>query len=1375
MRRPSSPTRRPRPSAWSAWFLAPLVLATLHPPTTAADEPGFPEAYAIKGARLFVAPGQTIDDGVLVIRGGLIEAVGAAADVSVPFDAETIDGEGLIVYPGFIDLFSSAGQKPGVERSTTGRGRPVDLSETTLAATPEDNRKGLTPEFLAADALDLDDALAEPRRKLGFTDLLTAPAGAIATGRSALVSLTGLPRRDALLRSPVALHVHVAPPQEPSAGPGQPAAGRGRGSGGPSENPFPRVLMGAVSHLRQAMSDAEHHQRLLTYAKGHGGATVPDDPALDVLAQARAKALPVWWRAETRDEIHRALDLANEFGTTAVIVGGREASKVVDRLKAENVPVVLTLDFPDEPKTPTEEEFRKRPENERDDPLRALVERHERWRARVGAAALLAREGVPFALGTEGVDKLENVPARLRALIAQGLTVEQAVEALTLSAAKLAGVGDRLGTLEPGKLAHVVIFSAPFQDQKAKLRYAFIDGRKFEAKPDEKKAEEKKPDEKKKNGPKPEEKKPEESPVPFVDVAVELDADRKPALHTGGNVLIKDAVILTGTNGTIPRGSILIEKGRIKAIGPDVTAPEGVAVIDAAGLVAVPGAVDAHSHIAIDGSVNEYSLSVVPDVRIKDVITGDDVSIYRAVAGGTTTARIFHGSANVIGGQDAVIKLKYGLPGRDLIVGDGPQGVKFALGENVTRSTGRFPNTRMGVESVIAGAFEEALAYKKAWKTHHDERAARGDAAGPPPRRDFRLEALERMLDGSIKINSHCYRADEILMLLRTAERYGVKIQSLQHVLEGYKVAPEIAAHGAHASTFSDWWAYKIEAYDAIPFNAMLMTRAGVSVAINSDSEELIRHLFHEASKMVRYGGASDEQALAFVTINPARELGREDRIGSLEVGKDGDVALFNGHPLDAFSRCETTLIEGEVYFQRKPTVRPGDHAKAPRSPAAAEAAPLKFTTQPKREFALLGATIHPVSGPAIENGVLAVRDGVITTVGPEGTPVPPEAQTLEVKGLDVWPGLIDAGTTVGLAEIGSLRETLDFADAADYQPELRASTALRADSEHVRVTRANGVLAGLVEPSGGVVSGQAVLADFNGWTPREMTLLAPAALSVNVPRFVRRRLDAPPRRGDDDPNARRKRRLEELKERFLKARRYDEVVAEAKAKGLPAPKVDVRLAALAPFAKGEKLVILHADERTEILDALALVKDLKLKAAISGAEDAWKVASQIKEAGVPVLVAGTMKLPAREFDPYDAAYANPAKLHEAGVTFAIRSAPGASSPRNSRLLPFEAAAAVAFGLPEEEALRAVTITPARILGVADRLGTLEVGKRANLVVTAGHVLQPTTPVLMLFIDGQPVPPTSRHTEFYEKYGRRLEDAKAGRIPLGLDRPPAAP
>src|SRR5262249_14256566 len=293
------------------------------------------------------------------------------------------------------------------------------------------------------------------------------------------------------------------------------------------------------------------------------------------------------------------------------------------------------------------------------------------------------------------------------------------------------------------------------------------------------------------------------------------------------------------------------------------------------------------------------------------------VQIYRALAGGVTTSRLLHGSANVIGGQDAVIKLKYGDPSSKLLLADAPRGVKFALGENVKRTDGRFPNTRLGVEAVVGRAFTEAQEYRKTWEDYEKAQKSGGPSTVAEPRRDLRLEALADILKGDLKVHCHCYRSDEILMLLRVADRFGFKVQSLQHVLEGYKIAPEIAKHGATCSPFSDWWAYKLEAYDAIPFNAALLTEAGVTVCLKSDSNELMRHLYQEAAKCVKYGGMTELEALKTITINGARQLGLDKRIGSLEVGKDADLVVFNGHPLNSFSRPEWTLIEGEIFFQR--------------------------------------------------------------------------------------------------------------------------------------------------------------------------------------------------------------------------------------------------------------------------------------------------------------------------------------------------------------------------------------------------------------------------------------------------------------------------
>ncbi|HEX8200598.1 MAG TPA: amidohydrolase family protein, partial [Isosphaeraceae bacterium] len=1404
---------------------AAATLGSVWPLASADLRPDYrPAAYAIRGATIVPGAGEPVVGGTVVVRDGVIEAVGPDDRVPAPFDAEVIDGRGLHVYPGFLDLYTTLGVPAGTARSRTGPGRSIPYADFALARTPEDNRNGLTPEFAVAEVLDLPANVAEERRKLGFTDLLAAPGGAIATGQSALVSTGGLPRREAVVRTPVALHVTLRPPFDPPPPPDPnepPAVARRRSATRPLN--YPMSLMGVVAHLRQAMLDAEHHRALRAYYEEKGGSHPSYDPALEALATARTGAIPVWWEANSRDEILRALDLAEEFRTAAVIVGGREAAKVADRLKARGVPVVLRLDFAEMPKVPPEAEYHRRPGEERAEPLRVLAERAARWHERVQTARDLARAGVPFALASDGLAKPETFHAQVRKAIAAGLPPEAAVAALTRDAAAIAGLGKRLGTIEPGKLGHLVALSAPYGDESAQVRYVLADGLKFEPE---------KPAATKKSGgepkakddtppnpappasapappqpqPQPEPTKPAEPPAaepaktqtappaaapppqeedqppkgPLVDLATEFDEDRKPTLHTGGDVLIKDATILTGTGATIPQGSILVRGGKIAAVGPDLGAPEGVIVLDAAGLVAMPGIIDTHSHMAIAGGVNEMSLSIVPEVRVRDVVSGVDPTIYRALAGGTTTARLLHGSANVIGGQDVVIKLRHGQAGRDLIVREGRthQGVKFALGENVTRRIGRFPNTRMGVEATIERALEEGRAYRDARVAF--QRAGEKGRADPPPRQDLRLEALAGIVDGAIKIHSHCYRSDEILMLLRLAERQGLHVQSLQHVLEGYKVAPEIAAHGASTSTFSDWWAYKVEAFDAIPQNAALLTAAGANVCIKSDDEELVRHLNLEAAKMVKYGHVTEAQALAMITLNPARELGLEGRIGSIEVGKDADIALFNAHPFDTFARCELALIDGEVWFQRtrgpwRPAPRPGDHRAMPAPAPEPRDRAVEIAAEAGGVYAIVGATVHPVSAPDIADGTIVIRGGQIVALGGPETSVPPDARTVDARGLDAWPGLVDAGTLLGLFEVGSLQETQDFADSAASQPELRTSTALHADSEVIPVTRSNGVLSAYVQPTGGTIAGQGCVISLHGWIAPEMVLADPVALNVNIPAAPRTDPDAPGRGPTEagDAARRRRERLEAIREEFRRAVAYDRVATEARARHAPGPPPDPRMAALAPYAKGEKPVIFRADRRAEILDALKLAEELKLRAILTGGAEAWKVAAELKAAGVPVLIGGTLRLPLEPTDPYDAPYANPARLHEAGVRFAIRSGgEGPNQATSGRNLPYEAAFAVAFGLPEPEALKAITLWPAEILGVADRIGSLEVGKRADIVLTAGPILQVTSEVKALFVGGTPATPENRQTRLFAKYRRRLDQVRAGLAPLGLVRAP---
>ncbi len=390
-------------------------------------------------------------------------------------------------------------------------------------------------------------------------------------------------------------------------------------------------------------------------------------------------------------------------------------------------------------------------------------------------------------------------------------------------------------------------------------------------------------------------------------------------------ILIQNATIMTASRGTIRNGSILIRDGKIAEVGPGVRARDTNArVIDATGKFVTPGIIDCHSHTASEGNINEGTLSVTSMVRIADIVNPYDPDIYRQLAGGLTIVNVLHGSANSIGGQNAVLKLKLGKPVGEWFVAGAPPGIKFALGENPKRSNRqgvpstipqRYPATRMGVEETIRDAFVRAKEYMREWQEYE---AKKNDKNAIAPRRDLELDALVEILQGKRLVHAHCYRADEIAMLISLADEMGFKIKTLQHVLEGYKVANEIAAHKAGGSTFADFWSYKMEAYDAIPYNAALMASRGVNVSLNSDSDERARRLYLEAAKAIKYGGMSEEEALRTVTLNPAMQLGIDKRTGSIDPGKDADLVIFSQHPFSVYTVPEMTIIDGEVYFDRQ-------------------------------------------------------------------------------------------------------------------------------------------------------------------------------------------------------------------------------------------------------------------------------------------------------------------------------------------------------------------------------------------------------------------------------------------------------------------------
>ena len=381
------------------------------------------------------------------------------------------------------------------------------------------------------------------------------------------------------------------------------------------------------------------------------------------------------------------------------------------------------------------------------------------------------------------------------------------------------------------------------------------------------------------------------------------------------DVLIRNATVMTAIKGTLKDTDILIRNGKIVRIGRNLKAGNAK-VIDATGKYVTPGIIDAHSHAMLD-AINESTYAVTSMARIRDVLNPESVVVYRALAGGVTAANLMHGSANPIGGQNTVVKFKYGRPMKDFPIPDAPPGIKFAMGENVKRSRTRpgvprrYPATRMGTLEVMRDAFVRARDYKQKWTDY------RAGKIKTPPKKSEELEPIVEIIEGKRLVHAHGYRSDEHLNLMRLADEFGFRIGTLQHGLEAYKIAKEVAKHGAGVSIFADFWGYKMEAYDSIPYNAYILWKNGVVVSINSDSGEIIRRLNLDAAKMMKYGGVPEEEALKMITLNPAKQLGIAKRTGSIEVGKDGDIVIWSKHPFSVYTKAEVTMIEGEVFFDR--------------------------------------------------------------------------------------------------------------------------------------------------------------------------------------------------------------------------------------------------------------------------------------------------------------------------------------------------------------------------------------------------------------------------------------------------------------------------
>ena len=898
----------------------------------AGPPPEPPPFYAIENARVEVGDGTVIERATVVIENGTITAV--AEDAAVPAHAWVVDGEGLTVFPGLIDALGTlpAPRRPGgAGAGGPGQGGPRRRPDPDqqLPRGPED-RPQTTPWKRAADDLALDAEAVETWRKAGFTSVAARAGQGLFPGRLSLVRF-GEPGADPE-------HQVVAPELAQMA-----SFDTGGGFGS-----YPGALMGKIAYVRQVLLDAGHYAAAVAaFEADPGGWRRPDyDRTLAPLAATVAGNERILLPGSSAAEMGRALRLREEFGLNSIVYGGQEAYRLAGELAIAGVPVLVDVDWPE----PLPERDR---DPDADRPLREIL--HERLAP--SAPVELAEAGAQFAFSSGGANNPDEFLAGVRRAVEGGLEPARALTALTRDAAVVYGLEDRLGTVAEGMAADLVLADGYPWQESTRVEAVFVDGRRYavddggsEGEAELEAEGEAEAEAESEAEPEPAGRpahpvahpvseaepargraRPVTAPAPmrlaevaerYEEVAGESGVPMTGPYREDDVLAIVGGTVLTMAGETIENGTVVVRDGRIAAVGRRVRPPRDAHVIEAGGRYVTPGIIDAHSHIATAGGVNEGSLAVTAMVRIEDVVDPTDMGIYRALAGGVTTINVLHGSANPIGGQNQVLKLRWGQDADGLRFEGAPPGIKFALGENPKRSRSfgpgprRYPATRMGVLDVIRQAFTDAAEYRTATERHREAEAA-GERSRPPAR-DLKLEALVEILEGDRLVHAHSYRADEILQLLRLAEELGFRIATLQHVLEGYRVADEIAAHGAGASTFSDWWAYKVEAFEAIPHNAALMTDRGVLVSINSDDAEEMRHLNHEAAKAVKWGGLSDEQALALVTINPAKQLQIDDRVGSIEVGKDADLVVYDGHPLSSYAVVQTTLVDGKIYFDRE-------------------------------------------------------------------------------------------------------------------------------------------------------------------------------------------------------------------------------------------------------------------------------------------------------------------------------------------------------------------------------------------------------------------------------------------------------------------------
>lgn len=919
--------------------------------------------YAFTNATIIKDEATTLKNATLIIKDGKIISVGT--NLKVPADAVEVDCNGKFIYPSFIDIYADYGttipQRPGVGSGFT-PGQQAQLN--TITKGPYGWNQAIKSEVNALEVFVVDDTKAKPLRDLGFGTILSHVRDGIARGTGTLVSLAIEKENLVILKERASAHYSF--------------------NKGTSTQSYPNSMMGMIALMRQTYLDAGWYKNKpateglnLSLKAWNENQNLPQIfDASDKWNNLRADRIGDEFGVQYiikggGNEYQRIKEMAATKATFIIPINYPQAQDVEDPNDARFVSLNDLKHWEMAPTNPGAFEKAGIPfcltTSDLRDIKTFLTNLHSAFNyGLTEKAALNALTKTPATIlgvydqvGSLEAGKWANFLITSGAVFNESTTIYQNwVQGIKYSVKDdvwkdMKGTYKLVLNTSSGPVNYSLDFktnsSASIMGKDTVTSKFYYDGRQVRINfaPERQQTEPNYSlsgvinndkwsgygedtlgnrfswtatfDQPAKPKPDSNRKKPI-GPIGKVLYPFEpfgWDETQMPKQET---ILIRNATVWTNeSEGVLQNADVLIRNGKIAGVGKNLS-DASARVIDGTGKHVTPGIIDEHSHIAA-ASINEGGQSVSSEVRIGDNLNPDDVNIYRQLSGGVTTSHILHGSANVIGGQTQLIKLRWGANDEDLKFKNAPGFIKFALGENVKRSpsaignssnNNRYPDTRMGVEQLLVDAFTRAKDYQRTWKEYEPNK---GKKDAIVPRRDLELDALVEILNNKRFITCHSYVQSEITSSIRVAEQMGYKYNTFTHILEGYKVADKMLAHGANASTFSDWWAYKMEVQDAIPYNAAIMQRVGLNVAINSDDAEMARRLNQEAAKIVKYGGVTEEEALKMVTLNPAKMLHVDDKVGSLKVGKDGDVVLWSDHPLSIYAKSLYTIVDGIIYF----------------------------------------------------------------------------------------------------------------------------------------------------------------------------------------------------------------------------------------------------------------------------------------------------------------------------------------------------------------------------------------------------------------------------------------------------------------------------